>query len=60
MAWFHDRLYLVTNASTVLWYNLTSHERGQLRDLDSVAAIAVDWLGHKLYWSNPKQQLVKH
>ncbi|GLH07146.1 Protein sevenless [Gryllus bimaculatus] len=57
MAWYKDLLYLVTNTTRVYWYNLTSHERGILHDLDSVGSIAVDWIGRKLYWSNPKQQL---
>ncbi|XP_046671359.1 proto-oncogene tyrosine-protein kinase ROS-like [Homalodisca vitripennis] len=58
IAWYRDQLYLVSNTSHVLWYNLTSHARGRLRDLESVGSIAVDWVGHKLYWSNPKQQLI--
>ncbi|KAK7868921.1 hypothetical protein R5R35_014230 [Gryllus longicercus] len=58
MAWYKDLLYLVTNTTRVYWYNLTSHERGILHDLDSVGSIAVDWIGRKLYWSNPKQQLI--
>lgn len=58
IAWYRDQLYLVSNTSHVHWYNLTSHTRGRLRGMESVGSIAVDWIGKKLYWSNPKQQLV--
>ncbi|XP_069689840.1 proto-oncogene tyrosine-protein kinase ROS isoform X2 [Periplaneta americana] len=58
IAWYKDKLYLVTNTTHVYWYNLTSHDTGQLREMDSVGSIAVDWIGKKLYWSNPKQQLI--
>lgn len=26
--------------------------------MDNVGSMAVDWVGKKIYWSNPKQQLV--
>lgn len=58
ICWYRDILYLVTNTTKVYWYNMTSHEYGHLHNLDSVGSIAIDWLGKKLYWSNPKQQLV--
>lgn len=58
IAWYKDKLYLVTNTTHVYWYNLTTHDTGHLREMDSVGSIAVDWIGRKLYWSNPKQQLV--
>lgn len=58
ISWYRDILYLVTNASTVMWYNITSHEEGFMPDMDNVGSLAVDWVGKKIYWSNPKQQLV--
>uniref|UniRef100_T1HB35 Tyrosine-protein kinase receptor n=1 Tax=Rhodnius prolixus TaxID=13249 RepID=T1HB35_RHOPR len=58
ITWYKDLLYLVTNSTSVLWYNMTSKERGKLREVDTVGSIAVDWVGKKLYWSNPKQQLI--
>ncbi|KAJ9583818.1 hypothetical protein L9F63_021821, partial [Diploptera punctata] len=59
IAWYRDKLYLVTNTTHVYWYNLTNHASGHLREMDSVGSIAVDWIGKKLYWSNPKQQLAR-
>lgn len=57
-AWYGDQLYLVTNTSHIFWYNTSSHVYKQLMDVESVGSIAIDWIGKKLYWSNPKQQLV--
>ncbi|CAH1131270.1 unnamed protein product [Ceutorhynchus assimilis] len=58
LTWYQDQVYLVTNNSHVIWYNLTSRKHGRLNDIDSVGSIAVDWIGKKLYWSNLKQQLI--
>lgn len=58
VASYRDILYLVTNTSQIYWYNTTTHKHGQLVDIESVQSVAVDWIGKKLYWSNPKQQLV--
>lgn len=51
-------LYLVTNASTVMWYNTTTRVEGLMHNMDNVGSLAVDFVGKKIYWSNPKQQLV--
>lgn len=58
ISWYRDKLYLVTNASTVMWYNTTSHEKGLMSNMENVGSLAVDWVGKRIYWSNPKQQLV--
>ncbi|KAJ8716622.1 hypothetical protein PYW07_003249 [Mythimna separata] len=58
ISWYRDKLYLVTNVSTVMWYNTTTHEKGFMPSMDNVGSLAVDWVGKKIYWSNPKQQLI--
>lgn len=58
ISWYRDKLYLVTNASTVMWFNVTSLEKGIMSNMENVGSLAVDWVGKKIYWSNPKQQLV--
>ncbi|CAG9787793.1 unnamed protein product [Diatraea saccharalis] len=58
IAWYRDKLYLVTNQSTVMWYNTTSNMIGMMPNMDNVGSLAVDWVGKKIYWSNPKQQLI--
>lgn len=60
ISWYRDKLYLVTNASTVMWYNTTTHQEGLMHNMDNVGSMAVDWVGKKIYWSNPKQQLVSY
>ncbi|XP_045523257.1 proto-oncogene tyrosine-protein kinase ROS isoform X2 [Pieris brassicae] len=58
ISWYRDQLYLVTNASTVMWYNSTTHGKGFMPNMNNVGSLAVDWVGKKIYWSNPKQQLI--
>lgn len=58
ISWYRDKLYLVTNVSTVMWFNITSLEKGMMSNMENVGSLAVDWVGKKIYWSNPKQQLV--
>jgi proto-oncogene tyrosine-protein kinase ROS len=58
VAWFEDILYLSTNSTKTMWFNSTSREHGYVAGVDSAGSIAVDWLGKRLYWSNPKQSLV--
>lgn len=59
LAWWRDRVYLVANTSLVYVYNRTSRDLTRLPHLDNVGSIAVDWVGQRLYWSNPRQQLVR-
>ncbi|XP_065345977.1 proto-oncogene tyrosine-protein kinase ROS isoform X2 [Cloeon dipterum] len=59
VAWFKDMLYFSTNSSKTMWFNTTSKEHGLVAGVDSAGSIAVDWLGKRLYWSNPKQSMIK-
>lgn len=43
-----------------MWFNTTSHEKGLMPNMENVGSLAVDWVGKKIYWSNPKQQLVRN
>ncbi|XP_026471623.1 proto-oncogene tyrosine-protein kinase ROS-like [Ctenocephalides felis] len=56
--WFEDVLYLVLNSSRVYMYHTTEKKLTRYSDLESVGSIAVDWLGRKLYWASPNQQLI--
>lgn len=58
IAWFKQQIYLLANDSNVYWYNTTTKQKGRIEYVNSVGSIAVDWIGAKLYWSKPKQQLV--
>lgn len=57
IAWFENLIYLVSNNSLKI-YNRTSRELSSLGDLDSVESVAIDWIGRRLYWSNPSKQLI--
>lgn len=41
-----------------MWYNITTRAKGIMPNMDDVGSLAVDFVGKKIYWSNPKQQLV--
>lgn len=58
IAWYQQHIYLVTNNSQVFWYDTSTHNLKKL--IDSVGSIGIDWIGKKLYWSNPKQQMVSY
>lgn len=58
IAWYRHRMFLVSTDSKMFLYNLNSHEYDVIKEIDSVDSLAIDGIGKKLYWSNPKQQLV--
>ncbi|CAD1471670.1 unnamed protein product, partial [Heterotrigona itama] len=57
VSWYKDVLYIVGNNSALYRYNITSHQKTKM-NIHSVGSIAVDWISKKLYWANPKQQIV--
>lgn len=59
-AWYEDCVYYVVNSSSINWLNLTSRQGGTLEDINSVQSIAIDWLGHKIYWADPSTQWVNN
>ncbi|XP_043482361.1 proto-oncogene tyrosine-protein kinase ROS isoform X2 [Leptopilina heterotoma] len=57
VSWYKDLLYFVGNNSLLYQYNMTSRQKSSL-NINSVSCIAVDWISKKLYWTNPKQQII--
>lgn len=57
ISWYKDVLFLVGNNSALYQYNLTSHHKSKL-NINTIGSIAVDWISKKLYWANPKQQII--
>ncbi|XP_043520805.1 proto-oncogene tyrosine-protein kinase ROS isoform X2 [Frieseomelitta varia] len=57
VSWYKDVLYIVGNNSALYRYNITSHQKTKM-NIHSVGSIAVDWISKKLYWANPKQQII--
>lgn len=55
--WFQDVLYYVCGNS-LYSFNLTTNITVKVDVKDSVQAIAIDWIGHRLYWFNPSHQLI--
>lgn len=58
IAWYEDCIYYVLNSSTINWLNLTNRQGGTFDGINSVQSIAIDWLGRKIYWSDPSKQSV--
>ncbi|XP_076244805.1 receptor protein-tyrosine kinase sevenless isoform X2 [Calliopsis andreniformis] len=57
VSWYKDVLYIVGNNSALYRYNITSHQKTKM-NIHSVGSVAVDWISKKLYWANPKQQII--
>ncbi|XP_033362153.1 proto-oncogene tyrosine-protein kinase ROS isoform X1 [Bombus vosnesenskii] len=57
VSWYKDILYIVGNNSALYRYNITSHQKTKM-NIHSVGSVAVDWISKKLYWANPKQQII--
>ncbi|XP_072751260.1 proto-oncogene tyrosine-protein kinase ROS isoform X2 [Anoplolepis gracilipes] len=57
ISWYKDVLYIVGNNSALYRYNVSNHQKMKL-NMHSVGSVAVDWLSKKLYWANPKQQII--
>ncbi|XP_015109279.1 proto-oncogene tyrosine-protein kinase ROS [Diachasma alloeum] len=57
VSWYKDILYIVGNNSALYKYNITSHQKTKF-NINSVGSVAVDWIAKKLYWANPKQQII--
>lgn len=57
ITWFENLLYIVAN-STLRIYNRDSRSLHKATELGFVGGVAVDWIGRRLYWSNPMQQVI--
>ncbi|XP_076178506.1 receptor protein-tyrosine kinase sevenless isoform X1 [Ptiloglossa arizonensis] len=57
VSWYKDTLYIVGNNSALYRYGMTSHQKTKM-NIHSVGSVAVDWISKKLYWANPKQQII--
>ncbi|XP_071571413.1 proto-oncogene tyrosine-protein kinase ROS isoform X4 [Temnothorax nylanderi] len=57
VSWYKDVLYIVGNNSALYRYNVSNHQKMKL-NIHSVGSVAVDWISKKLYWANPKQQII--
>jgi proto-oncogene tyrosine-protein kinase ROS len=63
VTWFEDILYVVSNSTLKIYNHNFTATKGMsaislIGKIDSVESVAVDWIGKRLYWSNPTQQLI--
>lgn len=57
LEWFEDVLYFVCDYS-LYSFNRTTNVTEKLNVRDAVQAIAVDWIGRRLYWFNQLHQMI--
>lgn len=55
--WFEDILLFVCN-SQLYAFNRTTNITEKIGMADSIQAMAVDWIGRRLYWFNPMHQFI--
>uniref|UniRef100_A0A182K9Q9 Tyrosine-protein kinase receptor n=1 Tax=Anopheles christyi TaxID=43041 RepID=A0A182K9Q9_9DIPT len=60
LAWHARTLYVVSNSTLRLYREPDAYggEWTKVRELESVECVAIDWIGERLYYSNPAQQLI--
>uniref|UniRef100_A0A182PM52 Fibronectin type-III domain-containing protein n=1 Tax=Anopheles epiroticus TaxID=199890 RepID=A0A182PM52_9DIPT len=60
LAWHARTLYVVSNSTLRLYRepSVPGGEWAKVRELESVECVAIDWIGERLYYSNPAQQLI--
>ncbi|XP_040173385.1 protein sevenless isoform X2 [Anopheles arabiensis] len=60
LAWHARTLYVVSNSTLRLYREpaVPGGEWAKVRELESVECVAIDWIGERLYYSNPAQQLI--
>eukprot|EP00058_Branchiostoma_floridae_P027612 XP_002613103.1 hypothetical protein BRAFLDRAFT_125708 [Branchiostoma floridae] len=60
LAWMDTNLYYVTSGGDVAYWNISGEvqEVSPLPWVTSARAVAVDWIGRKLYWANSAQHRI--
>lgn len=62
LAWFEDTIYMVTNNQIRAYNrrtgNLSTVLDSKSDDSPAIKAIAIDWIGRRLYWSDPTRQTI--
>ena len=61
MAWMHNSMYVVTNASRMYKVDSASHQVSPIAQSNELQPISVaaDWLGQKIYWSSRRSGVCK-
>ncbi|XP_059177002.1 proto-oncogene tyrosine-protein kinase ROS-like isoform X2 [Physella acuta] len=53
--WYNDIILWVTDKGNLSFYNQTSKQKRSVKDSITAFCTAYDWLGNKVYWSDPRQ-----
>lgn len=60
VCWYKDLLFIVGNNTKLYEYNTTSHGKNMINYANSISSVAVEWITEKIYWADPKKQIVSH
>lgn len=56
--WYKDTIYIVRNTTKLVKYNISSHESIEVEPIKSISNVVIEWITKKMYWSDPKRQIV--
>lgn len=58
LSWFGDLILWTTTGGDMFMFNRTNGEKTQLTNIRNAYCVAYDWLGKKIFWSEPKLGVV--
>ena len=58
LTWVEDKILWVSSRNKVYIYDRTKNKREEVSHIHEATSVAYDWLGQKLYWSNPSYSMV--
>ena len=58
LTWADDKIFWASSLHKVYMYDRTTSRQNALAHISHASSVAYDWLGQKLYWSNPVHNVV--
>ncbi|XP_025097919.1 proto-oncogene tyrosine-protein kinase ROS-like isoform X4 [Pomacea canaliculata] len=59
LSWFGDLILWTTTGGDMFMFNRTNGEKTQLTNIRNAYCVAYDWLGKKIFWSEPKLGVIR-
>jgi hypothetical protein len=58
LTWADDKIFWASSFNKVYMYDRTTSRQSEMAHISDATSVAYDWLGQKLYWSNPVHNVV--
>lgn len=58
LSWSDNKIFWVSSLNKVSVYDRILGQQREVEHISDATSVAYDWLGQKLYWSNPVQNVV--